>query len=281
MADPVQPQKTDPHLRFDLFKKAEGRLLENLREHEREIKRLMAELETIRNLLEEASDDIEEKDQERLENERERVEEQRRALEEVVNESSEMRREGENERQAQELPDNYTPVTAQRLTMAASYSTRQELYQLQNKEEWTPDDAYRFFEISNAVQTTQQYSFSAPIQENITQTYDLIRNVADQQRNQIEMNYDSSLADRIQTYQSPTTSSQFSASSTADNRPQSPDITQNYTTLDTQLSPEPNTQHTGSIPQNPEPSTADNTLDTSEDLKNKYKPNKLDLDKES
>ncbi|MFP4195208.1 MAG: hypothetical protein ACLFSN_00400 [Candidatus Woesearchaeota archaeon] len=265
MADSPQPQKTDAHLRFDLFKKAENRLLEDLREHEREIKRLMAELETIRNLVEEASDDIEDEEQERLEEEQERVEEQRRALEEVVNESAEMRR--EEEQGSSELPDNYTPVTSQRLTMAASYATRQELYELQEKEEWTPDDAYRFFEISDAVRTTQQYSFSAPIQENITMTYDLLQNVAERQQGNINENYNPSLAGRIQTYQPPRGSEQErgGASLNADN--------ENYRTLDRQLFPQPVTRTV-------ETDSSNRGFSDHDNLKEKYKPGNLEQNQE-
>ena len=287
MADPEQPQKTDPRLRFDLFKKAEGRLLNSLQEHEREIKRLMAELETIRNLLDEASDDIEDKEVERLQKEHDQVEKQRRALEEVVNESAEMRRENEQEQEAQELPDNYTPITSQRLTMAASYSTRQELYELQEKEEWTPGDAYRFFEISNAIQTTQQYNFSTPIQENINQTYEIMRNVAEQQQNQIEMNYNPSMAEQVQTYQTPTSNQQtayttippenrtFSPEQNTLNTTPSANFSENYSTLDRQLDSNQNpTQNTTTNAM----SSSNNNLDSG--LKEKYKPNKPELDEE-
>ncbi|MGM5480518.1 MAG: hypothetical protein ACQESC_03595 [Nanobdellota archaeon] len=199
----MKPEKTDPRLRFNLFKKAENELKFKLREHEKEIKRLLAELETIRNLIEEAGDDIEQKQQEQLENERENIEKQRVALEEFIRKSEESRNENEDET-ITELPDNYTPITAQRLTTATSYSTRQELYLLQKKEEWTPDDAYKFFEISDAIRTTQTYDFSTPIQENISQTYSLLQDVISKREEEIESKYDSTLASKVDTYNTTT-----------------------------------------------------------------------------
>lgn len=223
--DSSEFQKTDPFLRYNLFKEAEGKLLDDLKEHEREIKRLLAELETIRNLLEEASDDIEESEQKRLQREHEKVEKQRRALEEVVSESAETRNE-ESSEEAEAFADNYTPITSQRLTRAASYSTRQELYQLQGKDSWTPDDAYRFFEISDAVKTSQQYSFSVPIQENVNRTYDLIKDVAKQRRTDIENNYDSSKVRFTPEYQTSDRTSKGSSSTPG--IPSSSDMSKQY-----------------------------------------------------
>ena len=209
-------EKTNPRLRFNLFKKAEDELTAQLLDHEKEIKRLIAELGTVRNLLDEASSDIEQKQAEELEDEREKLEQQREALEEMVSTSQQKRQEPQEEEEINFM-DNYTPVTTERLTMAASYSTRQELYSLQQKEEWTPDDAYKFFEISQAVQTTREYSFSTPIQENITQTYDLIKNVAQSRQQDITANYDATKVEEFKPYQSTTTQQVFNPqTSTAD-----------------------------------------------------------------
>ncbi|MFW5865798.1 MAG: hypothetical protein ACOCU6_01755 [Nanoarchaeota archaeon] len=193
MADNPQPQKTDPHLRFTLFKRAENTLVEKLKEHEREIKRLLAELETIRNLLEEASDDIEQEDIDELKKEHARIKKQQQALEEMVEESAKARDPKRSDEQ-NNPSSTYTAITPERLTIATSYSTRQELYQLKEKEEWTKADAYRFFEISDAVKTSQQYSFSEPIQENVEHTYSLLKDLAKTKSDEINSTYNPAIA---------------------------------------------------------------------------------------
>ncbi|MCF7798574.1 hypothetical protein K9M74_01585 [Candidatus Woesearchaeota archaeon] len=177
------PTKTSSRMRIGLYEEAERELLAKLKQKEKELKTLLAELQVTRNLLEEATHDREE-EQESITSAKENkasLEEEIQSLEEVT---QNVTRELLDQKQTP-----YQAISQQELSMATSYNTRNDLYNLMYKTSWTPDDANRFFTITEAHRMANDYDFNPLVRENLNQTYTVIQQVVQKREEQIKATY--------------------------------------------------------------------------------------------
>ena len=174
-------------MRIGLYEEAERELSIKLKQKEKELKTLLAELQTTRNLLDEAAHDREE-EQETLtlaKEKKENLEEEIQSLEQVT------------QNVTQELTDRnetpYNAISQEEMTMATGYDARKDLYNLMYKTSWTSDDANRFFTISEAHRVANDYDFNPLVRENLDQTYNVIQQVVNRQQEQIKATYQPTL----------------------------------------------------------------------------------------
>lgn len=179
------PTKTSSQVRMGLYEEAERELLLKLKQKEKELKTLLAELHTTRNLLEEAAHDLELDELKETTQKKEVLKKEIQNLEEVAKSVT------------QELVNRnqqpYQTITQQELNLATGYDARKDLYNLLYKTRWDVDDAKRFFTITQAHHMANDYDFNPLVRENLDQTYKVIRQVVEHQQEQIKATYQPTL----------------------------------------------------------------------------------------
>jgi len=181
------PQKTSSQVRIGLYEEMQRELMIRLKQKEKELKTLLAELQATRNLLEEAEHDREEEEESlaSAREKRESLETEIESLEEVTkNVTSELINQNQ-------IP--YKTISQQELAMATSYDARNNLYTLLYKTSWTSEDANTFFAISDAHRMANEYDFNPLVRENLNQTYNVIQQVVQKREDQIKATYQPTL----------------------------------------------------------------------------------------
>lgn len=184
-----------PEFRLGTLRKEEAEVARRLREKEKEMRVLLAQLEVLRDLIEEAGHEIQDeayqKAIEGMEKQREAQEKEVKNLDELVSESAKA---VEGTSSEDEGPA-YTAITAQKLTLATGTKSIERLYELAYATgEWTKEESKQFFEISEAVRTSRNYDLADALKQNVDQTYKALQFVAEQKREEIDRNYNPSYA---------------------------------------------------------------------------------------
>lgn len=180
--------KTDPHVRIGILREAEDKLLSDLKKEEIRIKQLLAEINVIRNQIEEAGNEIEQEELTTLVSERKKETKEFQELENIISESEKTRVSEITSLDAikNEGLNNY------QLQVATRTDSIKQLYELAYKPIWSQEDSQKFFLIQESTRKANAYELSNPIQQNVSDTYKALQFVEEQQKKQIETLYDPS-----------------------------------------------------------------------------------------
>lgn len=178
-------KKTDPKIRFGLLRQDERRILQDLKEKEKQVKIVLAQLQAIRHLLSEVANDLEVDEYEQtLKEEQKERDAKIEQLEEIV---GEVKTEVEKEKGAQTL---YTGISAEKITIAANENSISRLYELAyTTNDWTDTESKEFFKIRDAVFQVRNYDLAENLSQTVDNVYQAIQVVSNQQENQITQNY--------------------------------------------------------------------------------------------
>ncbi len=184
----VKEKKTNPKIRLGLLRADERRIINSLKEKEKEIKIKLEELKAVRKLLAEVIDELE-------------VEEYEETLKTEIEE--EITKEKEISKSIDTLVGNvktelgktneqtlYTGLKSDALAIAASENSISRLYELAYKStSWTEDESKEFFTIQNAVVKVKDYNLSPNISKAVDTAYRALQVVSDQKGEDIKQNY--------------------------------------------------------------------------------------------
>lgn len=185
----------NPQFRLGTLQKEEQEVARRLHEKEKEIRILLAQLQAIHDLVEEAGKELSD---EEYSNAIEEIEEQREAqkqaiqnLEEVINQSTKVLGVQVDE----ELGQAYTAITAKKLSLATGKKSIERLYELAyTNSAWTEQESKEFFTIRDAIATSKNYDLADVLKQNIDQTYKALQFVATQKKEDIKRTYNAEYA---------------------------------------------------------------------------------------
>jgi len=182
--------------RLGTLQKEEQEISKQLREKEKEIRILLAQLHAIRDLVEEAGKEVSDN---KYNQAIEEVEQQRKAqekaiqnLEEVIDTSAKALAINEEEIEQSSI---YTAMTTQKLKLATRTKSIEKLYQLAyTSNSWTDEESKDFFAIRDAITTSKNYDLADVLKQNIDQTYKALQFVATQKGDDIQRTYNAEYA---------------------------------------------------------------------------------------
>lgn len=213
-AEKLEEKKTDPKVRFAELRSDERKLVENIKDKEKEIKIILAQLQALRQLMAEVADEMEvEEYKKTIHEEKEERDRQIENLEEIV---AEVKQEVEKKEGERTL---YTGINAQQITLAANENTINRMYELAYKTGvWTDAESKEFFEIRDAVFQVRNYDLAKNLSQTVDNVYKALQVVTEQKSDQIKQNYKPQYASNITSIPLPPLNNQFNTTN----------ITQNY-----------------------------------------------------